>query len=542
MPIKPRFPLAILIWWGISALWGIVVAWLYRDFMNPDGVTYLDLASAALANGPRGLVNGYWSPLYSALIALWELVTRPSPIHEFVSVHALNAIIYFAAAVSVGFFLRELILLRAPERGDLSKHAAFITLGFALFFFYLNINITPFAITPDILVGAIQFAAAALFFRIVRGEGRLSAYIGLGVVLAAGYYAKAIMLPAGLVLLGLLFFCQLRAPKNSRNVVIAAIAMMLLCAPQIIAVSQLVGHASISETGKLNYLWFVEHIRLFAGWTGTPGGDMPAHGPRVLMTNPEVLEFGQPIGGTYPLWFDPAYWYAGAKTHFTLKNEWAAFRFSVSYYDFRDLLVPLIGLVAFGGLTVSARQRPGRFELWFLLWPLSILFMYALVLAEHRYVAASLVLFWTCAYSAFLHRNGKAERTMMSVLAAVLVISGLFQFQKQYRALSLPGNATVATDLNQIGIQAGDPIATVGEGFSHHYARLARVRIVAQITNEPGFWSLAPDQAVEVERAIAGTGAKVLLGRARPADFQSERWRVIPGTSYSAMRLNDTGD
>lgn len=537
MPTKSRFPLAILIWWGLSAIWGIVVAWLYRDFMNPDGVSYLDLASAALANGPRGLVNAHWSPLYPALIALWELIARPLPMQEFAFVHALNAIIYLAAAVSFGFFLRELILLRAPERGDLSKQGSFITFGFALFFFYLNINITPFAVTPDILTAAIQFAAAALFFRIARGAGKLSAFIALGGVLAVGYYAKSIMLPAGLVLLGLLFLCQRHATKHLRNILVAVVVMLLLCAPQVLAVSQRVGRPSISETGKLSYLWLVQHIRPFAGWTGSTGGDMPLHGPRVLMADPEVLEFGAPIGGTYPLWYDPAYWYAGAETHFNLKDEWAALRFSLSYYEFRDLLVPLIGLAVFIALAIIARRRAGTIERWFLLWPLSILIMYALLIAEHRYVAASLILFWITAYSAFLHRNNKSERLIMIALAGVLIISGLFQFQQKYRALSLPGNNKVATELNQTGIRDGDPIATVGEGFSHHYARLARVRIVAQITDEPGFWSLPPNKAVAVERAVAGTGAKVLLGRGRPADFQPDRWRAVSGTSYSVLML-----
>ena len=518
------------------------MAWLYRDFMNPDGISYLDLASAALANGPSGLVNAHWSPFYPALIALWELVTRSSPMQEFASVHALNAIIYFAAAISFGFFLRELILSRAPERGNLSGQNAFIILGFALFFFYLNINITPFAVTPDILMAAIQFAAAALFFRNARGPGELSGYIALGCFLAAGFYTKSIMLPAGLVLLGALFLCQRRSPKHLRNVLVAAVVMFLMCAPQILAVSQRVGYPSISETGRLNHLWWVQHIRPFAGWTGTPGGDMPMHGPRVLMADPEVLEFGQPIGGTYPLWYDPTYWYAGAKTHFNLKDQWAAFRFSIFYYEFRDLLAPLIGLVVFVGLAIFARRRPNQIELWFLLWPLSILTMYALLIAEHRYVASSLILFWVGAYSALLRGNSKSERVIMVLLAGVLFISGLTQFQRRYRAFSLPGNAAVAMHLSQIGIRAGDPIATVGEGFSHHYARLARVHIVAQITDEHGFWLLAPDKVAAVERAIAGTGAKVLLGRGRPADFQPDRWRVIPGSSYSALMLDNVGD
>ncbi len=38
------------------------------------------------------------------------------------------------------------------------------------------------------------------------------------------------------------------------------------------------------------------------------------------MTKPELLEFAEPVSGTFPLWYDPAYWYAGVKAKF----DWQA--------------------------------------------------------------------------------------------------------------------------------------------------------------------------------------------------------------------------
>src|ERR1700682_3767214 len=210
-------PLATLFWCAVAGVWGILNAWLYRDFMNPDGSSYLDLASAALAHGPRGLVNSYWSPLYPALIAFSQLLLRPSPFQEFFSVHALNAVIFFVAAFSFGFFLRELILFRASERGNLWNQGAFIAFAFALFLNYLNGDIIPFAVTPDVLLAAIEFAAAALFFRILRGTNERYACVALGCALALGYYTKAIMLPAAVVLLGILFACRYRSRTHLKN-------------------------------------------------------------------------------------------------------------------------------------------------------------------------------------------------------------------------------------------------------------------------------------------------------------------------------------
>jgi hypothetical protein len=539
---KTGLPLAILFWCVVAGAWGVLMAWFYRHFANPDGICYLDLASNASVYGPRALVNPYWSPLYPALIALWNLLIRPSPFQEFASVHALNAVIFFATSLSFGFFLRELILFRAPERGDLQSQGAFIAFAFALLLCYLNGHITPFALTPDILLAATQFSSAALFFRILRGTSKLYAYVALGCVLALGYYAKSIMLPAGVVLLGILFVCRYRSRAHLKNVLIAAAAMLLVCAPQIAMISSRVGHFSIAETGRLNYLWWVQGVRQFGGWTGTPGGDMPIHGPRVIAKYPEVLEFAMPISGTYPLWYDPTYWYAGAKVRFNLKQQWAALRVNLLFYKnlFFDLRYPLQGLVVFIVLAISARRRPSAPECWFMLWPLAMLIMYALLITEYRYVASSLILFWVSAYSSVLARNGAFSRLLLIVLAAVILTPRLIELNTHRSSAKRrhePDYFLVARDLNQMGIEPGDSIATVGEAFGHYYARTARVHIVAQITDANAFWSLSPSSADAIERAVAGTGAKILMGLNRPPAFQSDDWHIVPGTSYSVLRL-----
>lgn len=515
--------------------------------MNPDGVSYLDLASNALTHGPSGLVNAHWSPLYPGLIAFWELLTRPSPSQEFASVHALNAIIYFAAAISFGFFLRELILFRASERGKLWNQGAFIGFSFALFLYYLNGDVIPWVVTPDILLAVFQFLAAALFFRVLRDSGSLKTCVALGCVLAAGYYAKSIMLPAGIVLLGILFVCRYRSRRHLKNVLIAAAVMFVVCGPQIVMISSRVGRVSIGETGRLNYLWWVQRIRQFEGWTGTPRGDTPIHGPRVVMRDPEVLEFRQPIGGTYPLWYDPAYWYAGAKVHFDLQKQLAALRLNLHFYKkhLAELRYPILGLIVLLGLGVVARTKPSVTECWFVLWPAAVLIMYALLFTEYRYVAPWFTLLWVSVCSAVLARNGTTERLLLVLLAGLILAPRLVEFQDTYRNPSPPpgaaGNVVMPHHLHQMGIRAGDPIATVGQAFDHHYARIARVHVVAQVTDAAAFWSLPPDTAVAVERAIASTGAKVLVGSSRPSEFQPESWSAVPGTAFSILLLSKLG-
>src|SRR5229473_2442473 len=93
-------------------------------------------------------------------------------------------------------------------------------------------------------------------------------------------------------------------------------------------------------------LWWVNGIQPFVGWTGTPGGDEPVHAPRTIFENPQVLEFATPIAGTYPLWYDPAYWYEGAKARFNASQQIAALKRSLQFYVgvFNDLKYPIAGL------------------------------------------------------------------------------------------------------------------------------------------------------------------------------------------------------
>ena len=125
----------------------------------------------------------------------------------------------------------------------------------------------------------------------------------------------------GTALFVVLLVCRYRSRPHVKNVLVAAGTLVLISAPQIIAISARVGHVTISEAGRLNYLWYVQGLHQFEGWTGTPGGDMPLHGPRQVISDPEVLEFATPVAGTYPLWYDPAYWYEGAKLDLIPDNK-----------------------------------------------------------------------------------------------------------------------------------------------------------------------------------------------------------------------------
>ncbi len=545
-------------WCLVAAAWGGVLNWRFSDFMNPDGISYLDIASETRCCGLAALINAHWSPLYPALVAVWESVHRPSAVQEFAYVHILNAVIYAVASACFAYFLYELLQFRSVAGRPIRCECIWIAFSFVLFLYFLNRDVTAFAISPDLLLAAAIFMVSGLCFRILRKQTSWYGYVALGAVAGIGYFAKSVMLPFGLALLCILSLQRPRPPFLVRRVGLAAFTMAMVAAPQIVLVSRRVGRFSIAETGRLNYLWWVDGLP-FAGWTGTPGGDKPSHGPRVIEEVPKIIEFSSPVPGTYPLWYDPAYWMEGAKVRIDLRRQIKVVRTSLHFYHliFSDLRLPFEGLVFLFILSRTRKDPLECRELLFLAWPVACLSMYALLFTEYRYAAPFIILLWVVGYSAIFKNLDKAQRIVLVLLTGVMLFLSLKQTLAKERWVIVPASTNpprltahmitshqgyselvAAQTLNSMGVEPGDAISTVGDGFDASYARIARVHIVAEIIDAENFWKMRPEIARAAEAKLAGTGARVLVALNRPYNFQTGLWQTIPGTGYSVLWLH----
>ena len=102
--IDPR-----LCWLVVLNLIGIVITSfaqiLERNYLNPDGLSYLEVASHTVEKGPGSLLHLYWSPLYPALIAAALSVFRPTPAHEIELVHVVNELLVIGASATCSWFI-----------------------------------------------------------------------------------------------------------------------------------------------------------------------------------------------------------------------------------------------------------------------------------------------------------------------------------------------------------------------------------------------------------------------------------------------------
>jgi hypothetical protein len=545
-------------WFAVGALGAALMAWDTRHFMNPDGLSYLDMASETLKSGPHNLVNLNWSPLYPFLITLLLFLFHPSPSLEIPLLHLLNWLIFLAAQLCFAFFLRNWFSQEkdstADER-DVGRPRILIAFAFWLFFWAVVQFIPISLVTPDLCVAGIVFLAGGICGQLCRPTSSWKHYFALGFTLALGYYAKAAMFPAALLLLLLLFFWPPSANHNRYRVLVAAVAFFVASAPLVAFMSKRVGRLSLSESGSMNYAWWVNKVPPYAGWirldmaivdslyTGKPWKSaMLTHPPRILMEKPLTLEFGSPVVGTYPLWYDPVYWNEGAKARFNLSQQLVALKenllkYGHAFMEMSSLCAGAVVLCLFG-LRERMLVKLDRKWYWLLMWPIAVGAMYACVHVEYRFLGGFFVLFWLAAYGAILGRADRAaEIAALATVLCSLVISTIGGGALRHFAEHHPPDyLVIAEGLLRLGVHPGDQLATIGT-IDAYYARPAGVRIIAQISDVDEFWSLSAKDFEKVKGRLASIGVKALIAKDGPRGFGYGDWQEIPGTRLNRVRV-----
>ncbi len=548
--------------WLIAAFWflalalGAVAAWVFRHNMGSDGISYLDIADAYREGDWRNAINGYWSPLYSWVLALAFAVYTPAPYWEFPFVKLVNFFVYTGALACFHFFLLEILKWCRRQRDTSGGAGAlpawtWITLGFSLFIWTSLRLITIDSVTPDMCASAVVYIAAGLLLKIRRGAGSAGVFVLLGVVLGFGYLAKAAMLPLGFLFLASAAVAAGGIRTHVRRLILSLGAFLVVAAPFVVALSLTKGRFTFGDSGKLNYGWWVSGLP-FNDWRGDPpGSGTPLHLPRKLLDHPLVYEFGSPVRGTNPLWYDPSYWQEGMAPPWSWRGQvrvaWHAAEsyFAILFRSHGGLLAVLMVLLLNAG---SAPDRSRRVAALVLLIPaLGGLALYALVHLELRFVGPVVALIWMALYlladTRSHHPRDSSVRGAGSVVTIIMVLllvelSGRLAGGK---SLHLTANWVtpmtdshwqVASALADHGIQPGDKVASVGGIGTAYWARLLRVRLAAEVHWAPGFWSSAPEAQRRAIAACRTSRAKVIVSSSIPTWANGTGWRRLGTTDH----------
>lgn len=562
---RPAFVVRLAFWIAATVI-GAVYAWASRHAMNSDGICYLDMGDAYLRGDWAMAINAYWSPFYSWLLGLANLVFQPSAFWEFAVAHFVNLAAYLGALGSFDFLLRQLLRygrLRAAKASASAEAGlpdwAIMAIGYTLFIYFTTAYITLWLVTPDLIVSAMVYLACGLLLRIrLDGPGNANCAL-LGLVLGVGYLSKAAMFVLAFVflILGLLAHGGRRNVRKSiRYVAVAFSVFLLVSAPLIGALSVRKGRLTFGDSGKLNYAWYVNWVPRYIHWQGDPPGNgAPVHPTRKIFDSPRAYEFGSPIGGTYPAWYDPSYWYDGVRSRVDATELVRVL--GINLKIFGQLFVKTQLFLATGAaiLIVIGRRRSilsGAQDLGVLLVPaLAGLALYSIatILQDPRYLAPFLVIFWLTIFAATRFRRDRmlvqaASLVAVSMLALQLASAPPAMHNLYPPASVLRTTAVMLVDevrgreaffdysrqaaeaLKQEGIRRGDKVAVIGDSFTQFWARLARVQIVAELPSvaampdvggDQDFWRADDAVKSKVLEALRRTGARIVV---TPADSQ----------------------
>ncbi len=519
---------------AVAVCLGLLQVWAYRfSTFNLDAIAYLDLADAVRHGNWTAACTAHWGVLYPLTISLVLGASGFSGLWEFQALKVTNFLNYLVLLGGWEFFLSEFLFFYAALRPGSLKDCFYIpeiwwrVSGSVVFLWAFLCLGGVYQDTADYLTAACLFLASGFLLRMRTRKSLRRDLLLMGVSLGLGYLAKAVVLPLSLV-----YFLSAarasRAQKANRFVfLLSVLGFVVIASPWVYLLSSRYGQISFASPGINAYVCGIS----FRLSSTNARGDQALratlkHPTRKVYDRPEVYEFATPVEGTYPPWDDPTYWLEGLKAKFEplfslyslFCNLWVYWCLFIQYFLAAWLIVVAISrrtAVSLSGLTTTAVVwLPGAAGFALYLFPMNLLFFPWI---ERYFPAFIALLFVGLAASLRLPDESRSRR---AVKAMFLIVSGAcFLLITRQAGLDLDVGARaphlvyqrVAQKLQQKGIAPGDKVAVLGNLETANWARLARVKIVAEIPEPEDFWATDPATQRAVLQLLKSYGVRAVV-------------------------------
>ena len=520
----------------VAALQSVV----YWPAIDPDGIAYLDFSDHILEGDRAAFSNGYWSPGFPLLLSLIRLVVGTGPEHDALAMRVAVLISFLLALLAFEYLLRALRQTNAAVTGS------FTVFAYSLFLWAAH-NLNTLSNTrPDLLMSACVFAVAALVLQIERQPAGSTTrdFILIGLLLGVGYLFKAVMFVLGVVWLGLLAWRFGR--QRQRPLAWMTLVFALIAAPMVAVLSARMNRFTFGETGRLNYAWYVNGVTTGAHWRGQePGSGTPRHPTRLIFADPAAFEFASPVQGTYPVWSDPSYWTEGIRVRLDADRQVRVLASHVPHFlrEIGPLLLLMLPLIV-----LQRRALRRRLTTINILIALIGIGFYMVVHLEARLIAGFVVLLVLCAAAVLV----SAETSALRRASLLLVWAGSLYFGAEVAHAGWYGVSRylngdrphgymmpVLGALQQLGLEKGSAIASVGYTFDSPYARRGRFRIIAEVpaSGRARFWEITPAARAALLQRFAASGARAVVTDQITDGCRAEGWQVVPGSHHCVRRL-----
>ncbi len=556
---QSKHPLALVL--AVLIILGLIDAWAGRQsYVAGDTVSYVDMTREIAGGDIHHAVNGQWSPLYPAVLAVFIRPFQSDSLLEFSMIRGANFLIFVTTLALFHLFLTRFLHLcyerfgATTESSPLFSRSQFSIVAYALLAWgCFGLTIVS-RVNPDLCVAAMTFAAATMLLSFKAGHVSRARFVLFGAVLGIGYLFKAIFFP-------LAFLFLVAAALESRvwavkwRLSLSLSMFLLIASPLIATLSMKYGHLTYGETGKNAYRTDVLFMPL-VHWQGGPSGaGVPEHPTRKILENPDVYEFASPIAATYAPWNDPTYWNAGAVLRLDIWKYGRAIlrnlkRIAVILWFAIPVVVVVVIARRYSHIDISVRYFRS-------LWLVGIgnLAIYTGLLVEARYLAGCLPLLAILSLAAIRVRTANSARTMAAALVGLLLLGIAVEIGPRLAKATAVLLATrgdvrddawlVADEFKRLGVKSGTPVAAIDVQDQWHWsparigdwALLARVSIVSEVFQlDPNdgmqFWQVSPERQAKALDALRGTGSRIVVASGVPASANTTGWVRIQSSNY----------
>jgi hypothetical protein len=369
---------------GIGIAICVALTALSHWALSVDGVSYLDLARTARSGEWQAFIQGYWSPLYPATIAMLSMVTDGSPTSLVLLGHIVNGAAAIAAIALLWWWGRQVA-------------RPYFTPALLAVFLLASAGLPRIeAVTPDVLLLAMM---SWVGYELLHHKGGRP--IATGVALGLSFLVKTSVWPWLLVSIPFRLWSA-EGPAGRRGVVLSSGIALLLACLWIVPLSLKEDRFTVGSAGRLNYGWYIE-----GSDSRTPDTHLGRHQAARLIAidsarGVEVLFFANADRWTYAPWSDPTDWSAGVRTSSARApklSQLLAYWGRQASYTFGFLILPvLLGVlvpcaIAFGIRGSAARLVRGeRARLTTLLLGITGILQFVAVHSEPRLIAPFILL------------------------------------------------------------------------------------------------------------------------------------------------------
>ncbi len=546
-----------LIFWASGIFLGALLTYTTRYYINGDALTYIEMGEAFRQGRWGDLVNLATSPGYAVLLGIGQVLLDTNPLNELPLLKTVNFMCLMFSMAACELLLsciKRQYAKMAVDNGKPLPWPLVMALAYSMFLLSAFNWVRPRLVAPEMAVLGLVLVSMALILRIKCDPLPYSGFALLGLCCAITYFFKTFFFPFSTVLITLAALATGSIRRAIPRALVACLAMLVVSAPLIGALSLKLGRLSYGEAGRLNYTIYVGRDR------------QSKHSPVLLADQPQVLLYREnPFpNATRPATFDPSHWTEGIAPSFDLTQHLRLCGVHLKQIvTSSPFLLAALLLWFIWNLKKNALNAPrissAPIPLLLAIPGVCGVAMYCIIHVEMRYIAPFLFLLFLGLV--LLPRfEGQTRREMsrciISASLLVLVILGSVvstvvdqsvrslqsaEDKPSYREAFL--NMVAIRDfLLQRNVSSGDDVGIVGLP-PFYWGRLAQLRIIAEIPRSDQFLASTQDNRRNAVEALGDVGVRVLVAKGHGfAGLTEEGWELAPGTRDFYVLVNNNSD